>query len=96
MFSTFPTKHGSLIIRTEAIRRLEDQEEYGEDQSVCYVEWWRDDGSSESRPILGTAAENFTRLKREEIEAIDAAQKAQARSGKGLPMLPIGRGAPHG
>ncbi len=90
MFSTFPTKHGALIIRTEAIRRLEDQEE--DASPVCYVEWWRDDGESESRPIQGTAAENFERLKREELAAIDAAQKAQQRAGNGFPMLPTQRG----
>lgn len=88
MFCTFTTRQGrTLIIRTEDIRCLYDQQEGG-----CRVTWLIGTEEREHSDIEGTARENLERLKREELEAIDKAQQLQQRQGNGLPILPVPRG----
>lgn len=97
MLSTFTTEHGTLIIRTQDIRRIEDTEGEG-----CRLAWNEEDGSHFAK-IEGTAQENLDRLKAEELDAIAqaearqlAAQQAQQRVQQGFPPIPILRGGKHG
>lgn len=87
MFCTFITKEGrTLIIRTEDIRQLLDREDGG-----CTVTWLVGN-DPHFTTVEGAAQENLDRLRAEELQAIEAAQRLQQRQTQGLPMLPIPRG----
>jgi hypothetical protein len=94
MLSTFTTSDGTLIIRTQDIRRIEDAPE---ETTLAYWE----EGHMVYRPIQGTARENLDRLKQEELDEIAAAtarqlalQAQQQRVQNGLPQVPLLRGKP--
>ena len=86
MFSTF-TMEGdrTLIIRTENLQRIEDTSD------GCKVSWMEGDDIIRSR-VLGTAAENYSRLQTEELRLIEAASQRQRRYDAALPLSPIPRG----
>lgn len=88
MLSTFTTEHGTLIIRTQDIRAIEDKAE------GCALVWVVEgaDVVLQVRTIVGTARENLERLQHEELEAIIKVQRAEQRGQQGLPALPIVRG----
>ena len=94
MFSTFTTDNGKLIIRTEQVQGLADiaTRVYGTDAPPRCVVSWLVGNEVHSVDVLGTAQENFDRLKREELEMVAEAQKYQQRQEAGLPVLPIPRG----
>ena len=96
MFCTFTTEHGTLIIRTEDVRRIEDSVRYDLKEKVnvpvCVVEWTPNGTERCFQTVHGTAAENLARLKAEELAAIEAAQRLQQRQGDGLPLMPVPRG----
>lgn len=87
MFCTFTTDQGTLIIRTEDVRRIED-EHVRADATRCAVEWTPNGVDLHIRHVDGTARENLDRLRDEEIKAIEAAQKLQSRPVQ--PPLPRG------
>lgn len=85
MFCTFTTEHGTFILRTQDVRRLEDTPAgctlaFAENDHLCYI------------TIVGTTTENLARLKEEELAVMTAAQQLQQRQQQGYPMLPIPRG----
>lgn len=87
MFCTFTTRGGrSLIIRTEDIRQLSDQEDGG-----CSVTWLVGN-DARFATVQGTAHENLDRLRAEELAAIERAQRLQQRQSNGMPTLPVIRG----
>lgn len=100
MLSTFITEHGTLIVRTQDLRRIEDEPTYKDfamnDLTIigtqCVVEWERVGNTLNHRVVIGTAAENLARLRAEEFAAIAESAQYQQRIDKGLPMLPIVRG----
>lgn len=98
MFSTFQTEHGTLIVRTESLRTIEDRLRlfaYPSDQDNtphCFVDWLFEDGEIRTREVLGTAAENYARLQAEELRLIEAAAERQRRYDGGLPLMPVPRG----
>ena len=85
MFCTFTTERGALILRTQDVRRLEDTPE---GCMLAFVE----EGHMYYITIAGTAADHLARLKAEELAAIDAARRRQARVTDGMPMVPVTRG----
>lgn len=90
MFSTFTTNLGhTLLIRSVDMRVIEDT------VSGCVIIWEPTPGQLMDRLIQGTAQENLDRLKAEEMAAIDAAQRQQARVAQGQPMMPVLRGRGH-
>lgn len=88
MLSKFTTEHGTLIIRTEDIRGIEDRN----DGSTVLI--WVIEGAVQVHTITGTAAENLARLQTEEFLLMEKAAQAQRRIDKGMPALPIVRGKP--
>lgn len=93
MFCTFTTKDGTLVVRTQDIRRIEDRRKSDDSNTTeCLVEWVRDDGVRDDRVIAGTAAENLARLVAEDQAKSAAYAQAQQRAANGLPALPVPRG----
>lgn len=85
MFSSFTTEVGTLLIPTQRIVSIIDTAE------GCIVQWEVGDDVAR-RLVIGTAAENFERLKADEIELMEAAAERQRRYDTGLPLLPVPRG----
>lgn len=101
MFSTFTTKDGTLILRTQDVRRLEDRPHNDGESSTCVVVWVENEHSLEPlcRDVLGTARENLDRLKAEELAAVKAAheferqlQQPATKAPALAPIVPVGRG----
>lgn len=85
MLITFTTEHGTLVIRSEDLRRLEDGPE------GCTL-GWVEESMRQYAPVLGTAMENHDRIVRDEARAIAAYEDLQQRARQGLPALPVVRG----
>lgn len=90
MLCTFTTKDGTLIIRSDDIRAIED----GADGTACLA--WLSGDQIEVRTILGSAAENAARIQQEELDTISRVEEhhhvAQRRLQAGHPARPIQRG----
>lgn len=87
MLSTFTTNGGRrLIIRSEDVRRLEDQQGGG-----CLLVWV-EGAENASTLITGTADENLVRLRTEELDAVEAAERMRRRLQNGYPATPVPRG----
>ncbi len=85
MLSTFTTKDGLLVIRSEDLRRIEDR------GGGCLITFLIGNEQMD-RPILGTAQENLDRISAEERAALATYTEMQARAQQGLPALPVVRG----
>lgn len=97
MFCTFTTEHGTLVVRTQDIRRIEDRPAPYQEKPLaieCIVVWveTEHDLEVESRIITGTAAENLARLIAEDRERSAAYAATQQRLANGMPVPPILRG----
>lgn len=93
MLCTFPTEHGTLVIRSEDVRRIEDAPDSAAQTAgvVCFVTWF-EEGERLRRRILGTAAENLARLKGEEWKAVEEAEQVRKRVSASYPAQPVPRG----
>lgn len=85
MLITFTTEYGTLVIRAEDLRRLEDAAE------GCTL-GWVEEGQRCYAPIQGTAAENQARIVAQETAVIAAYEEAQRRAQMGPPDLRLTRG----
>lgn len=72
MLITFTTEHGNLIIRSEDLRRLED-----EAGPRCRVEWAPTGAGLHFQYVTGTALDNYARIMQEEAKLIAAYEAAQ-------------------
>lgn len=86
MFSRFETQNGVIYIRSIDIRFIEDGE------GACRLMWEPVQGDPLSRTIQGTADENMARLRQEESEALQAAERLRQRQANGYPAQPVMRG----
>ncbi len=90
MFSQFTTPTGrTLIVRAIDIRVLEDAKD-----GVCVLIWEPTPGQLMDRTIEGTSIENLDRLKREETDALIAAERvrqSQQRVERGMQSLKMVR-----
>lgn len=85
MLSTFTTKDGLLVIRSEDLRRIEDR------AHGCAITYLVGDEPI-SGVVLGTAQENLDRITADEARQLAAYTEMQARTQQGLPALPVVRG----
>lgn len=91
MLSTFKTSNGVLIIRSEDIKAIEDDDE-AKDCTLTYLI-----GSEvHERVLVGTALENLAHIQREELDGIDRVasyqEAQQRRQMAGMPAVPVMRG----
>ena len=85
MLITFTTDVGTLVIRSEDLRRIEDG------KVGCLLGWIEND-MIKYAPIQGTALENLDRIVAAEARLIAAYEEMQQRKDRGLPPLAIPRG----
>lgn len=89
MLCTFTTEQGTLIVRSDDIRRLED------DGPSTQLVWMEGELRCEQW-ILGTAAENAARIQQEELDMIGRVEahryQVQQQLQAGYPVPPVQRG----
>lgn len=90
MLCTFTTETGALIIRSDDIRQISD-----DDGGTTRLVWMVGD-EFRMVPITGTAAENRDRIEQEELDLIAKVEahryETQKQLQAGYPVPPIPRG----
>jgi hypothetical protein len=87
MLCTFTTEHGTLIIRSDDIRAIEDSIS----PPGCILTW-QIGTVIDSRLILGTASENRERILQEELDQVGTVELHRYRTQQLIQAQPAPRG----
>lgn len=79
----FKTRHGTLFIRGQDLRRIQDIPEPREGHPACLIAWVEGEKVQEIA-VFGTAAETFARLRKTEEDQMRAAERREF-AGRGRP-----------